>query len=160
MGLDIPGVDDREYTKVAAPPTFEAPEPYGKLPTPTLVIRKYGESWERPFVVVYEPFSGGPGNHTVRSVDKLEQDGLYKGLRIVSRTNSGQIIQYVITQSKGEVYSNEDLGIQLEGSFAVITLDGNGQLQDMYMGEGKSLTYREITLKPESPGSSCAYKRY
>ena len=58
MHLFIPGFAQREYTKVMAPHTFEAPSPYDNLPTPTLVIRKKGEAWTSPFVVVYEPFSG------------------------------------------------------------------------------------------------------
>tara|TARA_R110002049_G_scaffold211595_3_gene382553 strand:+ start:4373 stop:6616 length:2244 start_codon:yes stop_codon:yes gene_type:complete len=76
MDLHIPGFDNREYTKVMAPQTFEAPEPYDELDTPTLVIRKKGDAWNVPFVVVYEPFSGNIKNASMVSVEKLEEDGI------------------------------------------------------------------------------------
>lgn len=160
MGLHIPGFESREYTKVMAPKTFESPKPYDQLPTPTLVIRQHGEAWQSPFVVVYEPFSDDPTNHAIQSVQKLEQDGLYKGLKIVSEIDSEEIVQYVITQSKGDVFTDEELGIHFEGTFAVITLDGDDQLKDMYIGEGETLTYRDTTLTPEGSKQSRAYQSY
>ena len=36
MKLHIPGFSNREYTKVMAPPTFEAPDPYVSQSTPSL----------------------------------------------------------------------------------------------------------------------------
>ncbi|HSH09155.1 MAG TPA: heparinase II/III family protein, partial [Oceanipulchritudo sp.] len=160
MALHIPGFDDREYTKVAAPRTFEAPKPYDSLPTPTLVMRKSGEAWINPFVVVYEPFAGNRHDQSVQSVEKLEEGGVYKGLKIVSQTDSGRIIQYVITQSKDEVFNDEVHGIHFKGTFAVITLDESGNLQDLYIGEGQTLRYGETVLSLEASGRTCAYQRY
>ena len=109
MQLHIPSFKNRTYTKVMAPITFEAPEPYDNLPTPTLVIRNEGEAWKNPFVVVYEPYNENE-SPSIQSVSKMEQDGVYKGLKIVSKTPSETLIQYVITQSKNEIFKNDDLG--------------------------------------------------
>ncbi len=157
MNLYIPGCEKRDYTRVMAPPTFEAPEPYDKLSTPTLVIRKNGEAWKNPFVVVYEPFSEMEKGPSIQWVEKLEQDGLYKGLKVVSKTGGYNLIQYIITQSPNEVFDDEKLDIYFKGTFAVITLDENDQLQHMYIGEGEDLRFGETVLKPDR-GKRAAYK--
>lgn len=158
MQLHIIGFEGREYTTVKAPHTFQAPEPYDEMPTPTLLIRNKGGAWKTPFVVVYEPFSAKEKNPSIQSVEKLEQDGVYKGVRIDSKTPEQQLQQYIITQSKGERYKNEPLGIDFSGAFAVITLDHNGDLQNMYIGEGERLVYGKHVLNANEKG--CAYQSY
>ena len=140
MQLHIPGFLNRTYTKVKAPITFEAPKPYHKLPTPTLVVRKKGEAWENPFVVVYEPYHKKE-KPTIQSVAKLEQDGVYKGLEIVSKTPKEQLTQYVITQSKNQVFQNDE--IYFKGSYAVISLDKNKTLKSIYVGEGEEIRFKK-----------------
>jgi hypothetical protein len=149
MKLYIPGFEDREYTSVLAPPTFEAPEPYDGLPTPTLIIRKNGEAWNHPFVVVYEPFSESEQAPSLQGVEKIEQEGLYKGLKITSQTRQGRLVQYVITQSRSEVFKDKNLDLQFEGTFAVVTLDEKNRLLNMYIGEGELLRFGDTTLKTD-----------
>ena len=144
MQLHIPGFENRIYTKVKAPHTFQAPAPYDDLPTPTLVIRKEGEAWKNPFVVVYEPFNETE-KPTIQSVVKLEQDGIYKGLIIESKTPNEDIIQYVITQSKNQVFKND--AIYFKGSYAVITLNKDTTLKSIYVGEGQKITYKKEEFK-------------
>ena len=145
MQLHILGFDNREYTQVKAPITFEAPKPYNELPTPTLVIRNHGAAWENPFVVVYEPFNEKE-EATIKSVTKLEQNGLYKGLRIESVTHFKKIIQYVLTMSKDDIYVDDALGINFRGSFGIITLNENKELQSIYIGEGEKLIFKDEVI--------------
>ncbi len=145
MDLHIPGFEQREYTRVKAPPTFESPRGYRNKPTPTLVIRKKGEAWNAPFVVVFEPFEGD-GNNSVRSVEKLEQNGLYKGLKVVSETEAGTIIQYIITQPADEVFESRALNLFFEGTFAIITLDEKKEMKSIYIGEGRKMTFGQFTI--------------
>ena len=140
MQLHIPGFLNRTYTKVKAPITFEAPKPYNKLPTPTLVIRNKGEAWKNPFVVVFEPYNETE-KPSIQSVAKLEQDGVYKGLEIVSKTSKEQLTQYVITQSKNQVFQNDE--VYFKGSYAVITLDKNKTLKSIYVGEGEEIRFKK-----------------
>ncbi len=157
MQLHIPGFENRTYTKVMAPTTFESPEPYDRLSTPTLVIRNEGEAWDNPFVVVFEPFNENE-SATIKSVEKLEENGIYKGLKIVSRVASKKMTQYVLTQSKGEIYSNEGLKLYFEGTFAVITIDEYQRLHSIYIGEGKRLTFKDKVI--ETDNSNAFYKEY
>lgn len=157
MQLHIPGFEDRVYTKVKAPITFESPKPYHKLPTPTLVIRKKGEAWQNPFVVVYEPYHKKE-KASIQSVQKLEQDGIYKGLKIVSKTPTEKLIQYVITQSKNQVFEDKELGIYFKGTFAIITLNDKQKLKSMYIGKGKKLVYKNQEIITDSFNSY--YKEY
>jgi len=141
MQLHIPGFKNREYTQVKAPITFEAPKPYDKLQTPTLVIRNEGEAWKNPFVVIYEPFNENE-KPTITSVSKIEQEGIYKGLKVDSETTNGKLVQYIITQSKGEVFKSDALDIYFIGTFAIITLNEKQELQNIYIGKGEKLLYK------------------
>ncbi|WP_100612792.1 hypothetical protein [Confluentibacter lentus] len=93
MGLPIPGFPNREYTKVKALHTFEAPKPYNELPTPILVARKKGEAWKKPLVVAYEPFDTRINKASIISVEKLEKNGVYKGLKTLFIQQLGVAIE-------------------------------------------------------------------
>jgi len=155
MQLHIPNFKNRSYTKVKAPITFESPKPYHKLPTPTLVIRNKGEAWQNPFVVVFEPYNKSE-KPSLQSVTKLEQDGIYKGLKIISKTPNEDLIQYVITQSKNQIFKND--AIYFEGSYAVITLHKDQTLKSIYVGEGKKLIYKNEEITTDS--SQTYFKSY
>lgn len=147
MQLHIPSFKNRSYTNVKAPITFESPEPYNNLPTPTLVIRNKGEAWINPFVVVYEPFNETE-NPTIQSVTKIEENGVYKGLIIESKTPTENLTQYVITQSKNQVFKSDE--IYFKGSYAVITINKKKVLQSIYIGEGDKLIYKQKEFKTKA----------
>ena len=147
MNLFIIGNKNREYTKVKAPKTFEAPEPYDKLPTPTLVIRQKGEAWTNPFAVVYEPtFDEKLKNTAIQSVTKLENSSIFKGVEVISKINNRLITQYVITQQNDFTYKNEELGFYFKGAFAVITVNESKSIQSIYIGEGVSFKSDKIEV--------------
>jgi hypothetical protein len=149
MDLHIPGFQNREYTKVMAPHTFEAPQPYLNQPTPTLVIRKDGEAWEQPFVVVFEPFEGA-NNNSVISVEKLVQDGKYKGVKVVSNMAGKMLTQYIFTLIQNDSFVDEELGISFSGTFGVLSLNQDGAPQSIYIGDGEELRYGDLIIKPEN----------
>lgn len=147
MEVHIPPQNDRAYTKVLAPPTFEAPDPYEKQPTPTLLIRQYGEAWHQPFALVFEPFGGTNATPTVQAVEKLTQDGNFMGLRVLSRVADRELVQYILLPTPGKVFSDQNLGISFTGSFAVITTEIGDKLQSIYIGEGEELRYGAIGVR-------------
>jgi hypothetical protein len=155
MQLHIPSFKNRTYTKVKAPVTFESPEPYNKKPTPTLVVRNKGKAWKNPFVVVYEPYNEKE-KPSIQSVTKIEQDGIYKGLIIESNTPTDSLFQYVITQSKNQVFQNND--IYFIGSYAIITLNKDKKLKNIYIGEGEKLIYKNEEIITNS--SKTYFKSY
>jgi glucosamine 6-phosphate synthetase-like amidotransferase/phosphosugar isomerase protein len=92
-------------------------------------------------VVVYEPFNDNE-KPTIKSVTKLEQNGIYKGLKIESIVDSEIITQLVLTQSENQVFENKKLDIYFKGTFAVITLNSNNKLKSIYIGEGEALVFK------------------
>ncbi|WP_298878714.1 heparinase II/III family protein [uncultured Polaribacter sp.] len=157
MQLHIPGFKNREYSRVMAPHTFEAPKPYHKLPTPTLVIRNKGEAWKKPFVVIYEPFNNKE-EPTISSVEKITQKGIYKGVIVNSETSTESLKQIIITQSKNQEFKSKDLGVYFKGSYAVISLNKNNNLKDIYIGEGEKLIYNNEVIITNS--SKSFFKSY
>lgn len=159
MDLHIPPQEGRSYTKVMAPPTFEAPDPYENRPTPTLLIRQQGEAWTQPFALVFEPFGGLTATPSLQSVEKLTQDGAFAGFCIRSEVAAQERLQYVLIPMPGTGYRDEGLGISFTGSFAVITTDAGGKLQSIYIGEGEELRYGAQVLRPAS-GKKSVYRRF
>ncbi|GIZ09513.1 heparinase II/III family protein [Flavobacterium sp. UMI-01] len=157
MHLFMLGNTNREYTKVMAPPTFEAPKPYDKLPTPTLVVRQKGEAWTNPFAVIYEPTFEKNTKNGIQSVEKLETAGVFKGFKVISSINDKTITQYIINQALDTVYENKDLGLVFEGGFVIITLNQNQKLENIYIGDGKKLTIDKATITAKDSKSLAAY---
>ena len=157
MNLFIPGNKQREYTKVLAPKTFEAPEPYEDSPTPTLVIRQKGEAWTNPFAVIYEPSFDEKSKYGIQSVSRLETDGIFKGFKVISNTRSNTITQYIINQEKEAVYKNEALGLYFKGAFAIITQNEHKKTQNIYIGEGQTFTHNNALVQSKNAQPMSVY---
>ena len=144
MKLFIPAEEGREYTKVNAPITDEAPKAYAKKQTPTLDIRKNGEAWDAPFAVIYEPYSGTANEGSVKAVKSIKQNGVFKGFVVESIVQSKKIKQIIITQDKDSaVFEDKNLHIKFVGRYAVLTLDKEGKIQSLYIGSGTQFSYNE-----------------
>jgi hypothetical protein len=156
MKVFMPGFEGRNYTRVMAPRTFEAPAPYNSMKTPTMVVRQWGEAWERPFVAVYEAFDKNMGNNSVQSVEKLENKGKFSGLKIVSGTGPEEILQFILTPLENRDYLDGENGITFKGSFACVTFDASGQLLNSYVGHGKELRVGNIMIET-GDGTHSAY---
>lgn len=147
MKLFIPGNNGREYTKVMAPPASEAHAPYDKKPNPTLVIRQHGEAWSKPFAVVFEPTTGKSESGSIQSVESIIQNEIFKGLIIKSKVDDKQIIQYaLILESDDATFEDKKLGISFTGRYAVVTLNDKSKIQSLYIGEGSSFSFRNVTV--------------
>jgi hypothetical protein len=143
----IPGGLETEITKVMAPKSFCAPHPYNTLPIPTFILRHKGETWKNPFAVVYESYDDKP---VVQSVERLMSDGVFKGVKVMSKVEGKSITQYIILQeSIKDEYKNKEPGIFFKGRFGLITLDNNNNLKEMYIGNGYQLSHKKETLKAD-----------
>lgn len=101
------------------------------------MVRKYGDAWNKPFAVVYEPTSGLTDNGSVVNVDKLQKDGIFKGLCVKSIIEGKELIQYIIIQDATETFKIRD--IEFCGHFAIVSYC-DGKLNDIYVGNGKSIS--------------------
>lgn len=150
MNVFVVGNSNREYSKVMAPKTFEAPKPYDNLPTPTLVIRQNGEAWSSPFAVIYEPTFTKDSKSGIQSVSKLESEGVFKGFKVVSKIENEEIIQYIINQERDGVFEDEALKLYFKGAFAIITMDKSKDLQTIYIGEGYEFHFDKINVQSDN----------
>lgn len=144
MRFFVAGNEKEEFTIVDAPKMKRAPKKYANKLTPTFVIRKNGEAWDRPFAVVYEPTEGKTDNGSVTSVEEIVVDGKFKGLMIESKIGNDNIKQYVIIQDKNETFENNHF--KFKGHIAVVTYRNN-ILSDIYSGNGSQLEINGKTIK-------------
>ena len=157
MKMFMPGFTGRTYTKVKAPKTFEAPAPYDEMPTPTLVVRQDGEAYTKPFVAVYEPYATRESNGSVVAVEKLEQNGLFKGVKVTSTVNGELLVQYVITSTESGSFSLPEKELKFQGHFAIVTFDADDLLKDIYIGNGERLEVGQHSVQTTNTDSDTGY---
>ncbi|HEX7366594.1 MAG TPA: heparinase II/III family protein, partial [Pelobium sp.] len=154
MKLFIPAEEGREYTKVNAPITDEAPKAYAKKQTPTLDIRKNGEAWNSPFAVIYEPYLGTASEGSVKAVKSIKQNGVFKGFIVESTIQNKKIKQIIIIQDEdSSEFEDKALAIKFSGRYAVLTLNQLDKIQSLYVGRGSHFAYNnwEITSEEAHP---------
>ena len=154
MKAVVPAGLEAEVTQVLAPPSSSAPPSYKKKPLPAFLLRHQGEAWSNPFVVVYEAHNSKP---VIQSVERLMEEGVFKGVKVVSKVEEKILTQYILVQENIEdIYTNYELGISFKGRFGLITLLENNVLKEMYIGDGHQLSYNGETLKTDQ-ASNAAY---
>ncbi|RDV24148.1 hypothetical protein DXV75_15795 [Alteromonas aestuariivivens] len=155
----IPAGVTQDITQALAPKAYGAAPPYNKAPLPTLVLRKQGEAWSQPFVVAYESATEGE-KYAVQQVERLEENGQFRGVKVTLRVAGEVLTQYVIAQDTiDDQFSAPELGIDFQGRFAVITINADNRVKELYLGSGQSLSYNGTTLTPPN-GTSSAYRAY
>lgn len=138
MDMHIAGGEGREYFTAMAPKSYTAPAEYQLLPNPVAIVRQYGEAWENPFMVVYEPYKGD-GKNTIQSVSG-ESDGETCILKVTSDHGTQTIIQSFSKkawQEKNESFS---------GHFGVISYDNEG-LNYLYIGDGTKISSGDFAIE-------------
>lgn len=150
---------DTQITTADSPKAHGVPKAYKEKSVPTMILRRTGEAWDRPFVVAYESISGG-GNYAIQSVDKLFVDGAFKGVEVNIDVDGQALTQYIISQDElDDVYENAALNIRFQGQFAVITVNSKNDPIDMYIGSGKALSFKDKRLQA-AENSQSAYQRF
>jgi hypothetical protein len=159
MTMHMPAVATRETARVESPAITDAPSPYTTAKAPTLVIRQFGDAWDRPFAAVYEPHFG-VGGGTVRNVTHLEKNGVVVGLKIEGRVAGQDTVHYILAHpADGQTYEDPSIGLSFTGRFGIVADRGNGSLS-LYLGRGSSLSYRSHSLATQNGGNSQAEARF
>jgi hypothetical protein len=116
------------------------------LPTPTLVSRQDGEAWKRPFIAVYEPFSGD-NNYSVEkiAIEDRSASGDFVAVNVYNKDKSRQIVLQSIDSNKVYKIGNW----QFKGNFGVINLVNN-QLKYLYLGDGNAISFQKYSLEIKS----------
>jgi len=117
------------------------------LPVPTLLVRQKGEAWMRPFVAIYEPYGAGLESSVkqVHRMEKVPLSGDFVGLVVEQNDTRGRRDYILNSTDASQTQSFED--IRFEGGYGVVTTEGSGLLKGLYLGSGKSLAFRNYSLK-------------
>ncbi|ANW95353.1 hypothetical protein AXE80_03195 [Wenyingzhuangia fucanilytica] len=146
MNMWMNGNDDRELFKVKSPHS-EAfrkilPEAIEKAPLLTMVVRQYGEAWNKPFVAVYEPSTDAePATiKTIQQFADANNNSSFVGLQIVSKNNR---TDYIFSSDVHDIYTYD--GIQFTGTFGLVTKEENNTT--LFMGQGKGISYQGYSVE-------------
>ena len=151
MHVSIPEGVNREYSSALAPPIVEAENGYDKKKSQVLTIRKPGEAWDKPFVVVYEPSK--ISNPTVQSIENLVEGNKIVGAKVTSLVNGTTMTDWIIAQENNtSAYNLPSEKISFKGRFGIVRKEVvNGKMKvTMYIGEGESLQFGDSLLKGDS----------
>jgi hypothetical protein len=140
------GEKDRTFYTGKGPKSGTADTPYRYMATPTLVCRQQGEAWKRPFIAVYEPFSGN-GHFTVDEIENtdISHPGDFTALKVFNKDGSQQIILQSL--NKEQLQKNKDWNFK--GNFGVINLENN-KLKYLYLGAGEQISWQQYTIESGS----------
>lgn len=153
MQVYLPGEANREYFTALAPPTRTAGRFYGRMRTPTLVVRQQGSAWERPFLAVYEPFQGR-GGYAVTSVERLTgtDEGNFTALRVTEATTGQRQLIFESGQPARE-FSVGDA--RFKGRYGVAAFGKDESLRYLYLGKGSSLAWKGFAISADGGETSC-----
>jgi len=153
-----PGGSLRDITTVMAPPSSGASLPYNKKRLPTFLMRKHGDAWRDPFVVVYESTSGDE-SFVIQSVQRLFTQNIFSGVKVSIDAEGQKITQHIIIQEReDDVYENHTDDIYFKGKFGIVSANHNSNQGDLYIGQGSEIRYGLHKLKAR--GSESAYKKF
>ena len=154
MQVLFAGEGNRVFYAGKAPQTKTADIPYRNLETPTLIARQEGEAWTKPFVAIYEPFSGSE-NFTVTSIETIDKSdpGRFTALMVKNKNNANQL---VFQCTERTVMHAKDQW-KFKGNFGVVSLQNN-QLQYIYLGDGTEVSYGNYGMSAHAKNSSAQFE--
>lgn len=143
MHVFFPAAQGKTYFRAKSLPVKTAGSHYKNKPLPLFTVRAEKEAWTEPFITVFEP-SFSKSKNTLKSVEKIS--GLCNenntAIRVMQTDGSLQII--LQGNQTDAVISDKELSFS--GHFGVISLDKNGNLVNLYMGEGQHIAYKNMEL--------------
>ncbi len=158
MDVHMNAGDNRSYSKARSPRSRNATSSYVSSLLSTLVVRQEGEAWTNPFAFVYESYTKTGQGPAIRSVDRLMEGSVFKGLVVKSEVDGQTLHQYILNlDDPADTYHNAELGLTFTGHFGVVTTDADGGLVSLYIGQGDSLSYGNTTLTTD-PETQTAFQ--
>lgn len=141
-----PAKNNRELSLALGPPTPGVSKGYDKRPTQVMAIRQYGEAWDHPYVVVYEPSKSDQA--TVQNVSLIEQENKVVGAVVESLVKDKTIKDIIILQDSNEASTEvTQLSLNFDGRMAMVRIqsdvESKQQNVSLYIGEGNTLKFQE-----------------
>jgi len=161
MNLWMKGAAGREIFAVQAPPTkafrrVMIPDSVANLPIRTLVVRQEGEAWNKPFAAIYEPSSGTqPASiERISSFQPTRAPQDFVGLEVKSKSGRRD---FIFSASNDTILEFQDMHV--EATYAVISKTQEGEVQAIFMGNGKKAAAKGYCIAASVPGTSAALSR-
>ncbi|REA60928.1 hypothetical protein DSL64_13585 [Dyadobacter luteus] len=160
MNLWMKGSSEREIFAVKAPASkaFRSnqmiPDSIARLPLSTLVVRQYGEAWNKPFVAVYEPETGR-SKRSVTSINTFNPANVsadFVGLEVKSR---GGIQDFIFSSSAAEPVSYNR--IDVKASFAIARLTDKYNINYLFLGKGDYINCGQFRIRAGAPVTAVFY---
>lgn len=141
-----PSKNKRELSLALGPATPGVSKGYDKRPTQVVSIRQYGEAWDHPYVVVYEPSKSDQA--TVQNVSLIDQGNKVVGAIVESMVDGETIKDIIILQDSHEAITRvPQLSLSFNGRMAMARIQSDAQSTQqnvyLYIGEGSSFKFQE-----------------
>ncbi len=143
MKVLMPASSGKTFYRAKSLPVKTAGEQYRGKKLPLFTIRSEKEAWSDPFVVIFEPYGAG-NNHSIKTVEKIpglcSKDNTV--IRVVHEDGSEQRIFQ--GNEAGKRIGNEEM--EFAGHFGIISLDSEGELEHLYLGEGSHISWGDASI--------------
>ena len=144
---------DKTYFSAKSLPVKTAGSQYNGVPMPLFTVRTEKEAWSEPFIAVFEP-SFSQKDNSVKSVEKVA--GLCDADNTVIRVQHGNGSTQIIFQGNNAKTNVKSDIFSFSGHFGVISFDENGNLNQLYLGEGRHIAYKNIKIEALEKNASAA----
>lgn len=146
MQVLFAGESKRSFFQGMAPATKTADPSFRSIPTPTLIARQEGEANSKPFIAVYEPFSGAT-NYTVDRIEVEDKSdpASFSAVKIYNRNGEQQLV----FQSSNANKLRDRNNWTFKGHFGIVNLV-NGKPTYIYLGDGKEISFGPYSIVVEN----------
>jgi hypothetical protein len=153
MKVWMPGEKNRSYYTGKAPATKTVIPLYTSMQTPTLVVQQKGEAWSKPFVAIFEPYSGNADNIQSAEFITNEKNKSLTAIRVINKDRTEQLI----FQSASNRELNTGMNWQFKGTFGIVNLKA-GQVEEIYLGNGTELSFGDYHISSNDIETSASLK--
>ncbi|MBW8327355.1 MAG: heparinase II/III-family protein, partial [Prolixibacteraceae bacterium] len=146
----IAGKGNRDYFQAMSLKTKTAGKQYNGKPLPLFTIRTEAEAKTKPFVVVFEPYTGEKGNSVERiSVEKRNDGDVFTALTVFGKGSSKQQIFQSVDPNKTFVSGTGSFS----GYYGIVGFEGD-KINSVYLGKGTEIAQNGYSLKSKTPNGS------
>jgi hypothetical protein len=151
MHVYLPASSNKTYYRATSPAVKTAGHQYAHKRLPLFTIRSEKEAWTEPFICVFEP-TIGKENGTITSVEKIAElcNDENTVIRVKHRNGSTQLI-FQGNNAEAIVKGNN---FSFSGFFGIASLNANGNLEQLYLGEGNHIAYNDVKIIASDAPSS------
>jgi hypothetical protein len=146
----IAGAENRDFYQAMSLKTKTAGKQYNGKPLPVFTIRTEAEAKTKPFIVVFEPYSGEKGNSVERiSAEKRTDGDVFTALTVFCKGG----LKHQIFQSVDPNKKFTSGTVKFSGYYGIAGFKGE-KLTSIYLGKGSEISHSGYSLKSKTPDGS------